>query len=55
VPGDEGGIAGVLREQARSPAEDVGADHRLHRVEDARVVREVVETAQFEMALVANH
>ena len=52
VPGDEAGAARLLDEEVGGPAEDVGADHVGHRVEDRRMVDELVGPGEQQVRLV---
>lgn len=52
VPGHEGRVPRFLDEEARAPAEEVGAEEVFHRVEDSRVPDQRVEPREEQVALV---
>ena len=52
VPRDVAWIARLLDEERGAPAQDVGADDVLHRVEDARMADQVVQPGEQQMRLV---
>jgi hypothetical protein len=51
VPRDEGGVARLLPEEARRPAENVRAEDVLDRVEHGRMPHEIGKPRQQEMGL----
>ena len=53
VPRHEAGVGCLLDEEARAPAQEIGTEHVLDRVEDARMADQVVEPGEIEMRLVA--
>ena len=53
VPGDETGIGRFLDEEIGRPAQDVRADHVLHRIDDLRVVNQLVRPGEQQVRLVA--
>ena len=54
VPGDEGRVVRLLDEEIGRPAEQVRPQQILHRVEDARMVDDLVGPAEQQMDLVAH-
>ncbi len=52
VPGDEAGAARLLDEEVGGPAKDVGADHVGHRIEDCRMVDQLVGPGEQQVGLV---
>src|SRR5205807_7145465 len=53
VPGDVGGVAGLLEKEARAPAKDVWPEDVLDGIQDDRVSYQRVEPGEDQVALVA--
>ena len=54
MPGDKGRGVGLLDEEIGVPAQNVGAEHILDRVEDRRVADQIGEEREQQMRLVAD-
>src|SRR4051812_22321086 len=55
MPGNESWIVALFDEQAGSPAQNVGSEHRFHGVEYVRVENQLIKLCQLEVSLVADH
>ena len=53
VPGNEAGVIRFLDEEVGRPAQDIGSDQVLDRIDDSRVMHELVCPGEKQMRLVA--